>query len=77
MARRTLGARLAWYRQQRRWSQRELERVAGLAHTTVYRIESGKHEPSAAVVHRLAQALGIAVCQLYPPVEEEVEVAHA
>ncbi len=72
----TLGARLTRYRQHRQWSQRELERLAGLAHGTVSRIERGTHAPSAAVVHHLAQVLGIAVCQLFPPmVEEDAHVA--
>lgn len=50
---------LAYVRQSRGWTQRELERRAGLPATTVCQIERGYRNPDPGTMVRLAMALGI------------------
>lgn len=40
-------------------SRRELARLAGISHSTVYRIERGEHSPVAATRRHLAHTLGV------------------
>ena len=51
--------RLQDEREARRWSKSELARRAGLNHTTVGQIESGRFKPYPGQLRKLAFALGL------------------
>ena len=78
MPRLTLALRLIRLRARAQLSQRALERLARVGRGTVTRIESGAI-PRATTVSKLAHALGVQVCALYPamPYGHEEEHAHA
>ena len=45
-------------------SQRELARMAGLTHATVWRLENGFKEAHARTIRKLAEALGVEAKEL-------------
>jgi transcriptional regulator with XRE-family HTH domain len=51
-------------REARGWSMSELARVAGLRPSTVYRLETGSQPPRLDSLIAIADALGLAVCDL-------------
>jgi transcriptional regulator with XRE-family HTH domain len=53
------AAMLKRLREERVVSQRELARVAGLTHQTVWRLENGPTEAHPRTVRKLAEALGV------------------
>lgn len=55
----TLGERLRLARIRRNWSLRDLAAAAGMTHTPLYNIETGKSEPSAETIRRLCAALSV------------------
>ena len=77
MPRLTVALRLIRLREKAQWSQRELERRAQLSLGLVSRIERGLVLPSASTVLKIATALGVPVCVLYPSPHQEEEHAHA
>ena len=58
--------RVREWRQQRRLSYRELATRAGIALSTLYRIESGAASPTVAMLERLADALEIRMADFLP-----------
>ena|SRR5829696_1593444 len=63
-----IGQRVRALREEQGLSGAALARKAGLTRNTVSRIELGHHTPSAATVEKIANALGVGVDKLYPPV---------
>jgi transcriptional regulator with XRE-family HTH domain len=51
--------RLAEHRRQRRLTQAELAVLAGVAPSTIYKLEKGLHRPQFRVVRRIAAALQV------------------
>ncbi len=51
-------------REERVLSQRELARMAGLTHATVWRLENGFREAHAKTIRQLAEALGVQAKEL-------------
>jgi transcriptional regulator with XRE-family HTH domain len=64
----TQGERLRELRTERHLSIRELAHFAGVAHTTIARLEHGDIDVSASIKCRISRALGVAVD--FWPVEE-------
>jgi DNA-binding XRE family transcriptional regulator len=52
-------AKLKRFREDRVLSQRELARMAGLTHVTVWRLENGYTEAQAQTIRKLAEVLGV------------------
>ena len=52
-------AKLKRLREERVFSQRELARLAGLTHQTVWRIENGYPKARPSTIRKLAAALGV------------------
>jgi DNA-binding XRE family transcriptional regulator len=52
-------AKLKRFREDRVLSQRELARMAGLTHVTVWRLENGFAEAHAQTIRKLAEVLGV------------------
>jgi transcriptional regulator with XRE-family HTH domain len=53
-------------RQERGWTQTELAFYSGLAPSVISQIETGKRDPSASTLRKLAKALGVEVRDLFP-----------
>lgn len=53
------GQHIRRLRRERRWSQREFADQVGTAQAVISRIESGKMQPGAGMVARIAFALGV------------------
>jgi transcriptional regulator with XRE-family HTH domain len=51
--------RLADHRLRRRMSQAELAAAAGVAPSTIYKLERGLHRPQFRIARKIAEALGI------------------
>ncbi|MBI2900431.1 MAG: helix-turn-helix transcriptional regulator [Planctomycetes bacterium] len=64
---RDLGARIRDVRRRRGWSQEELAHVSGLSRTFMGTVELGRKAASLATVHRIAEALGVPVVELFLP----------
>jgi putative transcriptional regulator len=60
-----LGNRLRVARAERRLSQEELARLAGVTRQTISSIENGQYGPSALLAFVLARALGKPVAELF------------
>lgn len=60
--------RLRELRQARFYSQRQLAELAGVAETTIIRIEQGGGVPNPSTVRKLAAALGVAPAALVPDI---------
>jgi transcriptional regulator with XRE-family HTH domain len=67
-----LGERVRQIRQARAWTLEEAARRAGLARSTLSKIENEQMSPSFEAVQKLAHGLGIDVPQLFQPATEEV-----
>jgi putative transcriptional regulator len=52
-------------RAERRLSQEQLAKAAGVSRNTVGSIETGRYVPSALLAFRLAQVLGVPVTELF------------
>jgi transcriptional regulator with XRE-family HTH domain len=66
-----LGERVRQLRQARAWTLEEAARRAGLARSTLSKIENEQMSPSFEAVQKLAHGLGIAVPQLFEPAPVE------
>lgn len=62
----TNSSRLAQAREALALTQTDLARMAGLAQSTVARLEAGESSPSVSTAQRLAQALKTTVSELFP-----------
>lgn len=58
--------RVREWRQRRKLAYRELADRAGIALSTLYRIESGTASPTVAMLEKLARALGIDLVDFFP-----------
>jgi transcriptional regulator with XRE-family HTH domain len=62
-----LGERVRQIRQARNWTLEEAARRAGLARSTLSKIENAQMSPTFDAVQKLARGLGIAMPQLFTP----------
>jgi transcriptional regulator with XRE-family HTH domain len=62
-----LGARVRDLRKQRDWTLERAARQAGLARSTLSKIENGQMSPTWDALRKLADGLGISVPQLFTP----------
>jgi len=62
-----LGARVRTLRQERKWTLERAAQEAGLARSTLSKIENGQMSPTFEAVRKLASGLGITVPQLFTP----------
>lgn len=58
--------RIREWRERRKLTYRELADRAGIALSTLYRVESGTASPTVAMLEKLAKALGISARNLLP-----------
>ncbi|MBN9886426.1 helix-turn-helix domain-containing protein [Salipiger abyssi] len=66
-----LGARVRELRKERDWTLEEAARHAGLARSTLSKIENGQMSPTYDALKKLAVGLGIGVPQLFTPPKRE------
>jgi transcriptional regulator with XRE-family HTH domain len=59
-----IGMRVKAYRERRKLTQEALAERAGISRTYLARLETGKHDPTASVLEKLAKALGVKVGRL-------------
>ena len=58
----TFGERLAWYREERGWSQQELAEKAKVPYMTIYRLEANIYKDTRTFfAGKLARALGVSL----------------
>lgn len=62
-----LGERVRALRKARHWTLEQAARQAGLARSTLSKIENGQMSPTFEAVQKLARGLGISVPQLFTP----------
>jgi transcriptional regulator with XRE-family HTH domain len=62
----TVGQVIRQMREERRWSQAKLGVLSGTGPSGVSQIETGRRNPSAATLQRIAEALGVEVRDLFP-----------
>ncbi|MEO0343405.1 MAG: XRE family transcriptional regulator [Pseudomonadota bacterium] len=68
-----LGARVRQLRKDRNWTLEQAAKEAGLARSTLSKIENDQMSPTFEAVKKLAEGLGISVPQLFtPPKSEQV-----
>jgi DNA-binding XRE family transcriptional regulator len=53
------GARLRQLRKERAFSQRDLQRMTGIAHDSISQLETGKRRAQPKTIRTLAEALGV------------------
>jgi transcriptional regulator with XRE-family HTH domain len=61
-----MDIRIREWRKRRKLSYRELAKRAGIALSTLYRVESGAASPTVDLLTKLAAALGVHVTELLP-----------
>jgi len=61
--------RIAEIRKQRNISALQLAETMGVRETTIFRWQSGKHDPSINQMHKLSEILGCTLEELYPAPE--------
>ena len=66
-----LGARVRELRKARKWTLEQAARQAGLARSTLSKIENGQMSPTYDALKKLATGLDISVPQLFTPPREE------
>lgn len=59
-----IGMRVKHYRERRKLTQERLAERAGISRTYLARLETGKHDPTASVLEKLAKALGVKIARL-------------
>ncbi len=71
-----IGKRIRGLREQKNWSQKELESRSGVPQTTISRLENDNSKNGASLNHlqKLAEAFGIALHELLED-EEEPKIA--
>jgi transcriptional regulator with XRE-family HTH domain len=65
----TVGQEIRRLRAERRWSQAKLGVLSGTGPSAISQIETGRRNPSAATLQRIAGALEVEVADLFPKVE--------
>jgi HTH-type transcriptional regulator/antitoxin HipB len=65
-----LGVAIRELRNERGWTQHEVEQAAGMSHGAVSRLEHGRTNPAWGTVSRLASAFGLRVSELAAIAEE-------
>ena len=60
----TMGIKLKTLREARGWSREELARRAKLSRMHVWKIETGRSDPTVGVLTRIAKALRVSVTRL-------------
>jgi transcriptional regulator with XRE-family HTH domain len=66
-----LGARVRDLRKERNWTMEQAAQQAGLARSTLSKIENGQMSPTYDALKKLAVGLGISVPQLFTPPQRE------
>jgi transcriptional regulator with XRE-family HTH domain len=64
-----VGQQIRRLREGKGWNQAELAVYAGIGPSGVSQIETGKRNPSAATLQKIAEALGVEISDLFPNVE--------
>ena len=64
-----IGLGIRHFRKKVGWSQRELARRAGLAHSTVAGVERGEINPSINTLQKLADTLKVPISQFFLEIE--------
>ncbi len=59
-----IGMRVKAYRERRRLTQEALAERAAISRTYLARLETGKHDPTASILEKLAKALRVKVGRL-------------
>jgi transcriptional regulator with XRE-family HTH domain len=72
----SIGGRLRALRQQRGFSQGDLERASGLARSYISRVEHGHTVPSLETLERFAAALGVPLYRLFYEGEKPPPMPH-
>jgi transcriptional regulator with XRE-family HTH domain len=62
----TVGQEIRRLREKKGWSQAKLGVLAGTGPSGISQIETGRRNPSAATLERIAKALGVEVRDLFP-----------
>jgi len=65
------GLRVRKFRSQRGFSQEGLAEKTGIHRTYIGGIERGERNPTLLMIHRIAEALGISLAQLFADEEED------
>lgn len=71
-----IGHRLRQFREQKGFSQGDIERNSGLPRSYVSRVENGQIVPSLETLHRFAAALDLPLYQLFCPEEGDPSTPH-
>lgn len=66
-----LGMRVRDLRKERSWTLEQAAKQAGLARSTLSKIENGQMSPTYDALKKLAEGLGISVPQLFTPPQQE------
>jgi transcriptional regulator with XRE-family HTH domain len=74
-----IGVRLREFREQKRWSQREIENRSGLQRAYLSRVENGHTIPTVETLEKWAKALEVPIYRLFydgaePPKSSELRV---
>lgn len=67
-AKERIGANVTRYMAERNMSQATLSRTTGESEMTISVVVRGKHVPSSAILHRIAEALQVKIDELFAPV---------
>jgi transcriptional regulator with XRE-family HTH domain len=70
-----IGREIRRLREEKGWSQAQLAVDAGIGVSAVSLIETGKRNPSATTLAKIAAALGVGVADLFPKAEEPLPFA--
>ena len=65
----TIGEQIERARRRAVLAQTELATAAGIAYTTLWRIETGREQPRPATLRKIAAALSLKPSELLPPVD--------
>lgn len=61
-----------FHRKAKGWTQSELARNAGMAHSRISDVECGRGDPQIGTIVKIANALGVSVSSLLMPTDEKV-----
>ena len=64
-----VGQQIRRFREAKGWNQAELAVYAGIGPSGISQIETGKRNPSAATLQKIADALGVGVADFFPKAE--------
>ena len=69
-----IGRRIRYFRDNRGMTQKELGEKVGVKHNTISLYESGTNSPGENIMFAIAQALGVNINDLYPPIKGELSL---